>query len=217
MKKYLYVILICFLFNSCQNIEFFDYSEKELVDIHTFLPNKHIQYKSAGTHTYKNDTISTYIIDNKYLLSVLKIDGASNSSKIYTEDNVPFNYGNSTYTIVERGNYDVYFDLPNMEKIGAKQSIHLSSDGKIDRLFANDTLQVYSTLFENLTLYYNQKPDQKFFLRKELARVKQLRADVAFYKKNGDLYLMILTLSALENIKEGTILEYLNVTATDLK
>jgi len=211
MKKYFCFIAVSYLFISCQDIEFFEYSKKELVDIHKFLPDKSIKYKSLGIHTYKKDTVSTYSVNDKYYLCVIKIDGASNNYKLYTNENVPFDYGNSMYTILERGNYGLYFNLPQLAKIGEKKSIHLLSDGKIDKLFSNDSIQVYSVLFENLTVYYNQKPGKNFFLRNELAAVKQLRADIAFYKKDNNLYFMILTSIALDNIKKGTLLEYIKL------
>lgn len=213
--KYSFIIIILLLCYSCQKVEFFDYTEKELVDVKKFLKKNDFKNISLGTYLYKSDTIlSNYIIDDKYKLEIIKFNNLTDNCKISIKDNIPFETITSSYTIIEAENYDLHYNLNGLSKVKEIKFLNFSSDGDIRNFISNDTIQVYNTTYEYLTIYPNNLRDIRIYIQKMYTvnlKKKQICSDFAFYRKDNDIYFLLLTSTTSEDVKAGTLLNYLNL------
>lgn len=215
MKKYFLILLFIPLsFISCMEpVEFFDYSnEHDLIGLKRFFKNESFQYQLLGSYSYKGKAIiGDYIIDDKYTLHIIKIDSLTKNYNLNVVGNKSFSNVNSSYNILEGGNYELKYNLAKLSKIKKKASIHFSSDGEMEKIFSNDTLSVYSTEYNYLTTYFNDKPDVRMYVEEN--KTGKLRSDIAFFRKDDSVYLLIFSEAYLPTstpiMNPGDIMQYI--------
>ncbi|QEE50315.1 hypothetical protein FUA48_12225 [Flavobacterium alkalisoli] len=195
MKKcFLLLLSIPLLFISCMEpVEFFDYnSEQDVIGIKRFFKKESFQYQLLGSYSYNGKgIIGDYIIDDKYKLHIIKISEADRKCELIIERNKGFNSSNSSYNILEGGYYELKYNLAGLSKIKEKNSIHFSSNGEMEKIFSNDTLSVYSTEYNYLTTYFNDKPNVRMYVEEK--KSGKLRSDIAFFRKDDSVYLLIFS------------------------
>lgn len=217
MKKcFLLLLSIPLLFISCMEpVEFFDYnSEQDLIGLKRFFKNESFQHQLLGSYSYKGEgIIGDYNLDSRYMLRIIKIDSVAKNYNLSVEGNKSFNRINSSYTILQGGNYELNYNLTGLSKIKKKNSINFSSNGKIEKIFSNDTLSVYSTEYNYLTTYFNDKPDVRMYVEATNMGISKLRSDIAFLREDDSVYLLIFSpayssTSAL-TMNPGDIMQYI--------
>ncbi|WP_116790537.1 hypothetical protein [Flavobacterium psychrotrophum] len=210
--KYSFIIILLLLCYSCQKVEFFDYTEKELVDVKKFLRKKDFKHHSQGTYLFHHDTIiSNYLLDKKYTLEIIKFNNLTDTRKVDINANIPYESINSAFTNIEDTQYDLNYNLYGFSKVKEINSLHFSSDGEISRIYSNDTIQVYHTAYEHLVFYPNNQKDTRIIIKNTNFSKQQLKSDFAFYRKDNDIYFLLLTSTTPEDVKAGTLLNYLNL------
>ena len=81
----------------------------------------------------------------------------------------------------------------------------------MEKIFSNDTLNVYSTEYNYLTAYFNDKPDVRMYV--EDNKTGKLRSDIAFFRKDDSVYLLIFSEAYLPTstpiLNAGDIMQYI--------
>ncbi|MWB93636.1 hypothetical protein GON26_04640 [Flavobacterium sp. GA093] len=168
-----------------------------------FIPGKSMKIKNVstfkddnvciGSYAIKNDTVvSQYEMQLKYSLIVIKLKNVSKNCSFNHHQSA--NYSTPGYfSIVNEGLYEVNLSPEVFNDDYKINSIDFFSDSKINYQVNNDTIKSFDLNFNKYTIKINNQDTKLIYSKVEYYGLKNLNANVLFYKIEDETYVYIMT------------------------
>lgn len=213
MKRY-FIFIILIIFTNCQQYKTevnLDYIQCEGIKIKE-ITNFNKSYISKGSYKKGNDTvISTFEIESKYSLLVIKLKNVAKNYKLNVHSNILSTSPGFFNVIGASDVYEVIF-TPSVLKNNYKiNQIDFTSNTQINSHIDNDTIKSLNLNFCEFQLKINKQEDNIIATSGIVYYdIENLSANFLFYKIKNEIYLFILTPIKGEGfIENNTLYNYL--------
>lgn len=193
--KIICTILFLLFFLSC--------TKYVINDEMNFVPNKSMKIKNLpsfknkyvciGSHTIGKDSVITqFNIESKYSLIVIKLKNVSNNCT-FNNYSIP-NYSTPGYfSTIDESLYEVNMSPEIFGKNYKINKIDFISDHKVEYQVNNDTIKSFSLNFNKYAIKINGENTKVIYGKIEYYGLKNLNANVLFYRIENETYIFIMT------------------------
>lgn len=211
-NKYLGLIfLVVILLPSC-DFPKVKFEKNELIKLQDFANGKIDNYEVTYSHTIDDSPISTnFRIQSKFELLVIMLGKYEPKIKIKYSQGDVFSrfYGYSTEIAASYYHTNYYYNSPVDDDIS---KLTFTTDSNIMVNFENDSIKYFHTNFHEFAVVLNDRSDSGFRAESWDYGADTRDADIIIYKKNGELYLFILTsLKQGVSVPKNFLLDYLHI------
>lgn len=206
MKKISFLLFVMIILCSCTfPINGFE-PGKEGISLDKFLLKKN-NYECLGSYmSDTNSVVSTFKIDSKYSLKIIKLGKLEDNITISDVANDVFPRLSGLSSEINGTFFNIKFYYNDYDE--PINNIKLYSDGDIKKGISNDSIIGYDTGFKNFTALINNGSGN-CLVGKSLDE-EVINSNIVFYKKEGYAYFLIMApLNVEEKIKENTLSKYI--------
>lgn len=210
--KYLGLVFLTIALLQACNFPKVELEKDELIKLQDFANDEIDNYEVTYSYTINDSPIATnFTIQSKFDLLVLKLGKYDSKIKIKYSKGDVFSrfYGFSTEITASYYHTNYYYNSP----IDAHVSqLNFTTNNDIHVTYENDSIKSFHTNFREFAVLLNDRSDSGIRAKSWDYGPDTRDADFIIYKKNGSLYLLILTsLKQGETVPENFLLDYLYI------